>query len=364
MQPLRKANPTGELSKKGHFFGAWLRFLTIRKIVFFCGILLVIGAGFIGYNSYSQIEQSLKETRQTLQEIQSALSLFRTSTDKALSEKQHIIEEQDKELKDKGVALEEAEQDKAFLQGAIRDIQQRVEDIEKKQVSNSVSFKDASRVLKEFTSSIVSVYCASDSSLQQFQQGSGVLYRTPDSTSNLYPYYVQTNLHVTKTKDDSPSKCVIVLYPNAEDSNSYLLFKSQGYRSYKANLDVAFLKPQIIAKEPKAGSLGDLESFSKNEETTSICNKVELGDGLSILGYPGVGGDTLTVTEGIVSGFEFRHGIRYIKTSAKIEEGSSGGIALKDSGCVIGIPTFVATGRIESIGRILDASYLTDIGEL
>ena len=45
----------------------------------------------------------------------------------------------------------------------------------------------------------------------------------------------------------------------------------------------------------------------------------------------------------------------------KIEHGNSGGIAIKDSGCVLGIPTFVQSGTVESIGRILDLDYLFSI---
>ena len=60
-------------------------------------------------------------------------------------------------------------------------------------------------------------------------------------------------------------------------------------------------------------------------------------------------------------GFEFDSGSRYIKTSAKIEHGSSGGVAIKDSGCVVGIPTFVEQGSVESIGRILDLHYLFNV---
>ena len=59
----------------------------------------------------------------------------------------------------------------------------------------------------------------------------------------------------------------------------------------------------------------------------------------------------VTATEGIISGFD---GDYYI-TSAKVEHGNSGGAAIlvKES-CELGIPTFVQTGSIESLARILD----------
>ncbi len=36
---------------------------------------------------------------------------------------------------------------------------------------------------------------------------------------------------------------------------------------------------------------------------------VEIGDQLRILGYPGIGGDTVTFTNGVVSGFASQNGI-------------------------------------------------------
>ena len=59
----------------------------------------------------------------------------------------------------------------------------------------------------------------------------------------------------------------------------------------------------------------------------------------------------LTATEGIVSGFDGN----YFITSAKVEQGNSGGalILLKDN-CLLGIPTFVTLGKVESLARILD----------
>lgn len=79
----------------------------------------------------------------------------------------------------------------------------------------------------------------------------------------------------------------------------------------------------------------------------------ELGDEVLILGYPGIGADSLTVTEGIISGVDYP----YFTTSAKIDNGNSGGAAvLIDDDCLLGIPTGSVVGEIESLGRILDLS--------
>ena len=69
---------------------------------------------------------------------------------------------------------------------------------------------------------------------------------------------------------------------------------------------------------------------------------VELGDTLNVFGYPGIGGSTITYTSGPVSGFasdpNFK-GRAWIKTSASISGGNSGGTGVDDDGKLIGIPT-------------------------
>ena len=91
----------------------------------------------------------------------------------------------------------------------------------------------------------------------------------------------------------------------------------------------------------------------------SVCRTTAAsGERVIILGYPAIGakGD-VTVTDGIISGYEDNF---YI-TSAKIERGVSGGVAvLVDKNCYLGIPTFVRAGEVESLGRVLDARLLIE----
>jgi len=109
------------------------------------------------------------------------------------------------------------------------------------------------------------------------------------------------------------------------------------------NFDVA----QIILPESEfTRSLNQDDKACYKENITA-----ELGDEVLILGYPGIGSNSLTVTEGIVSGIDYP----YLTTSAKIDEGNSGGVAVLVKGdCLLGIPTGSVVGQIESLGRILD----------
>ena len=67
------------------------------------------------------------------------------------------------------------------------------------------------------------------------------------------------------------------------------------------------------------------------------------GDPITVVGYPGISGDTITFTSGIVSGFLGEDlsagGQQWIKTDAKLARGNSGGAAFDENGLLIGIPT-------------------------
>jgi S1-C subfamily serine protease len=76
-------------------------------------------------------------------------------------------------------------------------------------------------------------------------------------------------------------------------------------------------------------------------------DELDLGDAITILGFPGIGGDTVTLTRGEVSGFtsEPQYGQRaFIKTSATIAGGNSGGLAVDAEGNLIGVPTQLGYG--------------------
>jgi S1-C subfamily serine protease len=75
-------------------------------------------------------------------------------------------------------------------------------------------------------------------------------------------------------------------------------------------------------------------------------DNVEIGDTLNIFGYPGIGGETITFTSGPVSGFTAESGVAraWIKTSATIAGGNSGGTGVNDNGELIGIPTRGGSG--------------------
>jgi hypothetical protein len=79
---------------------------------------------------------------------------------------------------------------------------------------------------------------------------------------------------------------------------------------------------------------------------------VKTGEAIRILGYPGLGGDSLTVSDGVISGLLegkpnpiFTAGNWY-KTDAFISAGNSGGGAFDADGALVGVPTGGTRGAL------------------
>jgi S1-C subfamily serine protease len=116
--------------------------------------------------------------------------------------------------------------------------------------------------------------------------------------------------------------------------------------AYRA--EVAAKDPQAdlavirIVSDPKGNPI-DLSKLNLVPVPLGNADDLEIGDELSIFGYPGIGDDTITLTEGKVSGFIEEEGIKYrrawIKTDASISGGNSGGAAVDENGKLVGVPT-------------------------
>jgi serine protease Do len=148
--------------------------------------------------------------------------------------------------------------------------------------------------------------------------------------------YVLTANHVIAADNsiDVPSTCdwdnVLVMFiDNAEEAPS---------RWYKAEIvatderrDVALLKiTAAVADAPDVSTLPALTIYSETSSPT-------LGMQLVFMGYPGVGGDTLSLSTGMVSGYDqLEDGTRTLKTDAVLSGGSSGGPGIDGTGRIVG----------------------------
>jgi putative serine protease PepD len=106
--------------------------------------------------------------------------------------------------------------------------------------------------------------------------------------------------------------------------------------------------------------------------TYSVGDSGELlvGDEVAVIGFPSLGGNSVTYTEGTISGFEESAG--WIKTDTEINPGNSGGSAIDVDGKLIGVPTQIMTsgdaarqGKIGFIRPIAAATEITGgVGQL
>jgi S1-C subfamily serine protease len=121
-------------------------------------------------------------------------------------------------------------------------------------------------------------------------------------------------------------------------------------------LDIAVIRiSSDLAGHPVDSSTLDLPYVPLGNSDT-----LSLGDSLTILGYPGIGGETITLTRGEVSGFTSelgRAGRAFIKTSATIAGGNSGGLAADPAGRLIGVPTELGYGGEQ---EFVDCRVLAD----
>lgn len=121
-------------------------------------------------------------------------------------------------------------------------------------------------------------------------------------------------------------------------------------------LDIAVIRiVSDLEGEPLAETALDLPYVPLGDSSL-----LRLGDSLTILGYPGIGGETITLTRGEVSGFTNepnQSGRTYIKTSATIAGGNSGGLVANERGELIGVPTQLGYGGED---EFVDCRVLAD----
>ncbi len=97
--------------------------------------------------------------------------------------------------------------------------------------------------------------------------------------------------------------------------------------------------------------------------------EVSIGDDLRNIGYPGVGGELITITQGSVSGFDPDSGVPemgnvgWIKTDATLGGGISGGTTIDDDGRFIGVPTQLREIETRSIGQVAQINLVRPIPE-
>ena len=228
--------------------------------------------------------------------------------------------------------------------------------------------KSLSDIIAEWRKSAADIECEwGNPNLGNYTRvsGSGLLV-----TLNSQPTVV-TNRHVVDYPTSGSLDGCTIKFP--DDSWSYFITSSQNISYDSNNYDVAYLtfpadQTQFMTQDVQNGFYSlSLDARSRNDDY--VCkNPLAIGDPVVIMGYPAYGGSNaifsanngenpisveVTATEGIISG---KSGI-YYTTSAKIDSGNSGGLAIDQTNdCYFGIPTWDESGNFESLWRILPVS--------
>ena len=148
--------------------------------------------------------------------------------------------------------------------------------------------------------------------------------------------FVLTNAHVVLDDNGRPCRDIVVwLTRSFEDEPSDWVLADLA--AADRVLDLAVLQ----LSEPVSAHRG-IEVAAQH---------LEPGETIRILGYPDVGGLTMTLTRGVYSGMVEYGRERYIKTDADISEGNSGGAAFDEAGAFIGVPT----AGVEQVGLLIPA---------
>jgi len=159
---------------------------------------------------------------------------------------------------------------------------------------------------------------------------------------------ILTNHHVVSEEED----CIVTIPDPASGEPVEIYFASPViFPDLSEQYDIAMLEIYDVYTDEDGESWGSYPNKFTYFQTPDSCtdNPWKLGESIKIYGYPTTSYNyNLTVTEGIISNFDSG----YILTSAKVDSGNSGGLALNQEGCMVGIPSAVLTGDHQNLGVI------------
>ncbi|NMC51522.1 serine protease [Candidatus Kuenenbacteria bacterium] len=196
--------------------------------------------------------------------------------------------------------------------------------------------------------------------ITQNQLNSTVQILCPDSYGNWYSGsgtiidpkgIILTNKHVVTDEYGEIIKACAIGF--IQSINQEPIFKTDGevnaaevkYYTTSEDMDAAIL--YISNKQKKVYPYVNIWSSS--------ANALKFGDKIEAIGFPSIGGATITYTSGDFSGFGSKiNGTQnYIKTTVSLEHGNSGGSSYSPNGQFLGIPTMVVVGSLSSMSYIL-----------
>ncbi|MGF1595329.1 MAG: serine protease [Acidimicrobiales bacterium] len=164
---------------------------------------------------------------------------------------------------------------------------------------------------------------------------------------------ILTNAHVVTADDVCNFVTVGVSVTTDPDRPPQLLYRAEVVADDPAT-DLAVLRV-VAGIHPATVVPSSFPALTPGDS-----DQLTIGDTIRILGYPEIGGETVTFTNGSVSGFTAQAGLgdrAIIKTDATIAGGNSGGAAIDADGRLVGIPS---KARASESGPAVDCRPLAD----
>lgn len=160
---------------------------------------------------------------------------------------------------------------------------------------------------------------------------------------------ILTNHHVISGEEN----CLVTI-PDSTSGEPVEIYQATPvvFPEISERYDIAMLEINDVYTDEDGESWGLYPNKFTYFQTPEGCTNDpwKLGEPIKIYGYPSTSNNfNLTVTEGIISNFDSG----YILTSAKVDSGNSGGLALNQEGCMVGIPSAVLTGDHQNLGVII-----------
>lgn len=293
-------------------------------------LISVMVGGIFAFSVFKKYQSNLNTTSKELTKMQTALENIQSSANASLSS----LEEENEKL----------QKENKKLQVVVSAPQAPT----KKEMMSSNSDTLSQELLSQIMLRIVKVRCLTGSGINE---GSGVIQTF---VGNNIPWSVYTNLHVVGLGNNA-GVCSISLpqIPDYVPTTPHRAVTERVAGQYP-DIDFAVLKVS-----------GAIEFFNESPIPTCGVADIKIGDQVTVLGYPSFGGNSLTVTDGIISGIEYTSYGPIYKTSAKIDEGNSGGLAIdNNSKCGVGMPTWAVSGKFEGLGYIQSWDMIKKSGNL
>jgi len=293
------------------------------KISFRSAMVIVLAAAFLTFAS--QVTISLVSYHRYATEREESLMEFRSA--------QSVLEDRIREM--------EAERDEEKLS-----FESRFESLAAADAATGRPpvVEDSSFPIENVLGSIVELVCLDNADKDTFYTGSGTVVDQDG--------VIVTNHHLLVSSDGSLIRFCGVGFTDDMQKPPRTAFIAETV-AVQTDTDLAAM---LIIEHLDGEALPESFSHIAMEGALGAVRGLQLGDAVYIAGYPGVGAQTFTFTQGVVSG---RVGSDLIKTSALVDSGTSGGAAFDMYGNFIGLPTAAARGDIGgSLGYLIAADVV------